>query len=464
MVGLGALFAVNAAGHRRCRSTMSPHSGTWDFSPPVSGEAKVFDQLVDPSGQWWAADFPTRDLRRALDDGQQALRRLPRQRRQARAARRRQRAERAQQTELTYATPIVVLQFPLVGRRPPGPRSRDVSGTRPAASPSSRHEKYVFTVDERGTTKVPAAQLRHPAPARSTTPRPTASLVTTRITYLHLAECYGAVARVRSKDNETVGRLHPGGRVPAARQSMSRAADALAPDASLWCDCIMAWCACIMPLASCRRLRPLPDRRLRAAAGGGARRRRRARPAARHRRNPTGARETVLLVHGYGSSTASYAPVMDALAAHFRVLAVDLPGFGKSDRREGDYSPDALADVLADDARRKRASPRAHVVGHSWGSSVVLAFARRHPDRLDKLVVISGWIYDEQLLPIMRWARVPRPRRGALRRLLPQGHRRAALPQLRRSRRWSRRRWSTRWRSRWRATARSRRRSPRRAA
>ena len=38
---------------------------------------------------------------------------------------------------------------------------------------------------------------------------------------------------------------------------------------------------------------------------------------------------------------------------------------------------------------------------------MVLAFARRHPDRLDRLVVISGWVYDEQLLPIMRWARVP---------------------------------------------------------
>jgi pimeloyl-ACP methyl ester carboxylesterase len=123
-------------------------------------------------------------------------------------------------------------------------------------------------------------------------------------------------------------------------------------------------------------------------------------------RNPSGARETVLLVHGYGSSSASYAPVMDALAAHLRVIAIDLPGFGKSDRRDGDYTPDALADVLADVLTQKGVA-RAHVVGHSWGSSVVLAFARRHPDRLDRLVIISGWVYDDQLLPIMRWASVP---------------------------------------------------------
>jgi pimeloyl-ACP methyl ester carboxylesterase len=121
--------------------------------------------------------------------------------------------------------------------------------------------------------------------------------------------------------------------------------------------------------------------------------------------NP-GAAEAVLLVHGYGASVASYKPVIPALAKHFRVLAVDLPGFGKSDRRAGDYSPDALADVLAQVLDRKGVK-RAHVIGHSWGSSVVLAFARRHPDRLAKLVVISGWVYDEQLLPLMRWARLP---------------------------------------------------------
>ena len=97
---------------------------------------------------------------------------------------------------------------------------------------------------------------------------------------------------------------------------------------------------------------------------------------------------------------------MPRLAERYRVVAVDLPGFGLSDRRAGDYSPDALADVLAHvlDAKGIR---RAHVIGHSWGSSVVLAFARRHPERLDRLVIMSGWIYDEQLLPLMRWARVP---------------------------------------------------------
>ena len=122
-------------------------------------------------------------------------------------------------------------------------------------------------------------------------------------------------------------------------------------------------------------------------------------------RNAAG-REALLLVHGYGASSASYRTVLPALAARFHVLAVDLPGFGGSDRREGDYSPEALADDLARILDAKGID-RADVVGHSWGGSVVLAFAQRHPDRLRRLVVISGFVYEDQLLPLMRWSRAP---------------------------------------------------------
>lgn len=122
-------------------------------------------------------------------------------------------------------------------------------------------------------------------------------------------------------------------------------------------------------------------------------------------RNPE-ADETILLIHGYGSSTASYGPVIPELAQRYRVIAIDLPGFGKSDRLAGDYSPDALADVLAAVLDAKKVF-RAHVVGHSWGASVALAFARRHADRTAKLVLLSAFVFDDQLLPFLRWARVP---------------------------------------------------------
>lgn len=115
--------------------------------------------------------------------------------------------------------------------------------------------------------------------------------------------------------------------------------------------------------------------------------------------------DAVLLVHGYGSSTASYRPIFDELRRHHRVIAVDLPGFGFSDRLKGDYSPEALSDVLVKILDEKHVA-RAHVVGHSWGGSIVMSFALRHPERLGKLIVISGWLFDEQVLPFMRWGQV----------------------------------------------------------
>jgi len=162
----------------------------------------------------------------------------------------------------------------------------------------------------------------------------------------------------------------------------------------LWCSCVLSGCATFQSgpsdatLPEAERLQVEGRGQLRVVE-----------------RNPQ-AQETVLLVHGYGASSASWVPVIPALAERYHVIAVDLPGFGKSDKREGDYSPDALADVLAQILDQKRVA-RAHVVGHSWGSSVVLAFARRHRARLDKLVVMSAWIYDEQLFPLMRWTHGP---------------------------------------------------------
>ena len=63
------------------------------------------------------------------------------------------------------------------------------------------HEKYAFTVDARGTTKVPAGSF-DTLRLRMDYSQTYGLLVTTRFQYLHLAECYGAVARVRSRDGE----------------------------------------------------------------------------------------------------------------------------------------------------------------------------------------------------------------------------------------------------------------------
>jgi len=113
----------------------------------------------------------------------------------------------------------------------------------------------------------------------------------------------------------------------------------------------------------------------------------------------------VVLIHGFASSLDAWNAVMPALEKRgFRVIAIDLKGFGWTDRPEGDYSPDAQAKLvyaLLD----QRGVQNASIVAHSWGSSVALAAALQQPDRVNRLALYDAWIYEEQLPTFFHWAR-----------------------------------------------------------
>jgi pimeloyl-ACP methyl ester carboxylesterase len=112
----------------------------------------------------------------------------------------------------------------------------------------------------------------------------------------------------------------------------------------------------------------------------------------------------VVLVHGFASSLETWSDVVPALSAKHHVLAMDLKGFGWTDRPEGDYSPAAEAKlVLA--LMDQRGIHEAAVVGHSWGSSVVLAMALTAPDRVKKIALYDAWVYEEQIPAFFVWSR-----------------------------------------------------------
>lgn len=115
----------------------------------------------------------------------------------------------------------------------------------------------------------------------------------------------------------------------------------------------------------------------------------------------------VLLVHGFASNHEVWRPLEPALRARRRTINVDLPGFGWSSRTAGDYSPAALAADLADVLDAVGSAGPVDVVAHSWGSAVGLALALDHPDRVRRVVLVGAWIYDEQIPPFFRWARLP---------------------------------------------------------
>jgi len=113
---------------------------------------------------------------------------------------------------------------------------------------------------------------------------------------------------------------------------------------------------------------------------------------------------TVVLVHGFASALDAWNTVTPALLATHRVIALDLKGFGWTDRPEGDYSPAEQARLLWKllDARGVQ---KAAIVAHSWGSSVALAATLQAPDRVTKLALYDAWVYEDQLPPFFHWAR-----------------------------------------------------------
>lgn len=99
---------------------------------------------------------------------------------------------------------------------------------------------------------------------------------------------------------------------------------------------------------------------------------------------------TLVFIHGLGSYLKFWRYQLDAFAAEgHRVLALDLPGFGKSDKpAEFPYSSEALADAVHE-LLELRGVPAPVLVGHSLGGQTALAIALRHPDAVGALALTA---------------------------------------------------------------------------
>lgn len=105
-----------------------------------------------------------------------------------------------------------------------------------------------------------------------------------------------------------------------------------------------------------------------------------------HYETSGGGKIPVVLVHGYGMSSAVWEKVLPLLPSGYRWLAVDLPGFGRSDKPENGYSCPELAEDIAAFLDTLGIS-RAVLIGHSFGGLVIQHFAARHPERVTALVL-----------------------------------------------------------------------------
>ena len=98
----------------------------------------------------------------------------------------------------------------------------------------------------------------------------------------------------------------------------------------------------------------------------------------------------LVLLHGFPDYHYTWRDQMPALSKHFRVVALDLRGYNRSDKPEGvdNYKLDRLiadvAAVLVHFNQRK-----VILVGHDWGGLIAWAFAATHPDKVDRLVILN---------------------------------------------------------------------------
>ncbi len=105
--------------------------------------------------------------------------------------------------------------------------------------------------------------------------------------------------------------------------------------------------------------------------------------------NPEG-EQTLIFVHGLGSYLKFWRMQLDVFAAKgYRVLAVDLPGYGKSDKPATfPYTMEAMADAVREFASLVKAE-KPIVVGHSMGGQTALSLAIRYPHDVSALVLTS---------------------------------------------------------------------------
>jgi pyruvate dehydrogenase E2 component (dihydrolipoamide acetyltransferase) len=96
----------------------------------------------------------------------------------------------------------------------------------------------------------------------------------------------------------------------------------------------------------------------------------------------------VLLVHGFGADLNSWMFNQPALAERYDTIALDLPGHGGSSKALGTDPWTLLLGALAGFIAAADLA-RAHLVGHSMGGALALAFAGTHPERVASLTLIA---------------------------------------------------------------------------
>ncbi len=108
-----------------------------------------------------------------------------------------------------------------------------------------------------------------------------------------------------------------------------------------------------------------------------------------HYENHGKGREAIVLIHGWTCDLGFWRGQIPDLSKRMRVIAIDLPGHGQSDKPEVAYSMDFFARAI-DAVMQDAGVERGVLVGHSMGTPVARQFYRKYPQKTLGLVVVDG--------------------------------------------------------------------------
>ncbi|MEV7979055.1 alpha/beta fold hydrolase [Streptomyces sp. NPDC086519] len=114
----------------------------------------------------------------------------------------------------------------------------------------------------------------------------------------------------------------------------------------------------------------------------------------------------LVLIHGIGDSSATWAKLIPDLARTHTVIAPDLLGHGESDKPRADYSVAAYANGVRD-LLTALGIESATLVGHSLGGGVAMQFAYQFPERTERLILVSAGGVGREVNPVLRLVSLP---------------------------------------------------------
>jgi pimeloyl-ACP methyl ester carboxylesterase len=96
-----------------------------------------------------------------------------------------------------------------------------------------------------------------------------------------------------------------------------------------------------------------------------------------------------LILHGWGRGLVSWVDIQDELSKYFKVITVDLPGFGKSDMPPKAWNMDNYVQFILEFIKKIEIN-NFYLLGHSFGGSLAIKLSVQSPDNIKKLILVDS--------------------------------------------------------------------------